>query len=79
MESEGDQINSKQASKRDTTLKRENLGEIYHDSIVTLTLLWSGLIPTIFGGWKNGSLASIEKLNYVFFFEPFFRLIAAIV
>ena len=23
-----------------------------------------GLIPTIFGGWNNGSLASIERLNY---------------
>lgn len=23
-----------------------------------------GLIPTVFGGWNNGSLASIEQLDY---------------
>ena len=33
-------------------------GRHYHG----LTTL--GLIPTVFGGWNNGSLASIEKLNY---------------
>ena len=26
--------------------------------------LFTGLIPTVFGGWNNGSLSSIEKLNY---------------
>ena len=33
-------------------------GRHYH-GITTL-----GLIPTIFGGWNNGSLASIEQINY---------------
>ena len=23
-----------------------------------------GLIPTVFGGWNNGSLSSIERLDY---------------
>ena len=33
-------------------------GRHYH-GITTL-----GLIPTVFGGWNNGSLASIEQINY---------------
>ena len=37
---------------------RLNQGRHYHG------LTTMGLVPTVFGGWNNGSLSSIERLDY---------------